>query len=165
MVGKRGIMDVILLAALVFVVAIAAVVGTHLFAEINENLQDSPIGESSYANKSWISAVEVSENFDSLVLAAFIAMIIMSLILAAVIPAHPIFIPVYVFIAILAVVISVPISNAFDEFANSATLSGTVNSYFPMADFILSNLPIIIVVLIGLMMVVTYAKGGRGFER
>ena len=160
---KKGIMDIFAIMAMVFGIAVITIMVTVMVLELDTGFE-SFVESSTVANDTWQTGVEISENFDIIVLGAFIVLIIFALILAAVIPANPVFIPVYIVIAILSIVVSVPISNFFEDFINDAAITAAATHY-PMATFIFANLPIIMVAVLIMMMIVTYAKGGMSNER
>ena len=161
--AKKGIMDIFPVIAIVFGVAITTILAVVIITNVNEEFTDF-VDDYPTPNSTWNVALEMRDDFDGIVLAALIVLIIIALILAAVIPANPVFIPVYIMVAIFGVIITVPLSNGFEEFINDSSISGAA-AYFPMATFIFANLPVIIVALIVMMMIVTYAKGGMSNER
>jgi len=162
--NQKGLMDVIYILTFIFGAAIIFISVTMIMNEMDSSMEEFfQDADSSVPNDTWNEAVEVTENFDILVLGAFIALIVMALILAAVIPANPVFIPVYLMLAFVAVIIAVPISNTFEDFSAESSFQSIVTNHYPIATFIFQNLPIIIVVIIAMMMIVTYAKGGSGY--
>ena len=155
--NKKGIMDIILIAGILFALVVSAIIVTAVFDELDPGIQES-IGSSSRANDSWMDVKAVTENFDMAVLAGFICLVIISLILAVVIPANPVFIPVYIVLGLFVLVIAVAISNGYDMMSDSSQLSGIVNDHYPVSDFIMTNLPLLMGILVVIMMIITYAK-------
>jgi hypothetical protein len=59
---------------------------------------------------------------------------------------HPIFFFAYILISVLAVIFAAPISNAYLNLINSGIYDGGLN-YFGASNFILLNLPVIVLVI------------------
>lgn len=79
------------------------------------------------------------------------------IVLAFLIPAHPIFVPLSIIVWIIYIVIAIIFSNFVWAFVNNADLIAIANQY-PLVLMIVQNFPIIIAVFGMVIIIVMYAK-------
>lgn len=93
----------------------------------------------------------------------FVAMVLGIFIGSYLVRTKPVFFVPYIFLVIIAVVVSVPISNTYEDLLSDATL-GASYSEFTMANFVMLNLPIWIVVIGFVGGIIMFSQMGRGQE-
>lgn len=157
--NRKGITDIFYLLAILFVIVVTVIIGTGIYSEVADKLYETEaISSNTRANSTIAHLEDVSQSYDWITLAALFGFFIVIIVLAITIPANPAFMLLFIGLAILLVLFSVAVSNSYEEFAASSEISGTVTSYYPMTDLIMSNLPIIFTILAVLLMIITYAK-------
>jgi hypothetical protein len=159
-VNKKGsFFDLIIMVAIAFGLVIAFIFITTITDQLNVAFQDTPIGQSNYSNTTMQQTTSVTHNLDFITLTVFICLFIVTILFAVYIPANPIFIPIFIIFGIIGVIICIPLSSGYEEFAENSALSATVNSYYPITDIIMSNLPIFFAAFTAILLIITYVKG------
>lgn len=154
-------MDIIYLGAVLFSVVIVLVIASYVFSQVQAGILASPMSGSIEVNQSLGISDTAIGGFDAVGLGAFVCLLIATLLLMVYIPANPIYIPIFIILAIITIVVSVALSNLWAQLEATAVISTTMAS-FPMSSFIFNNLPIITSAIIGLGLIITYAKGSYG---
>ena len=72
---------------------------------------------------------------------------------------HPIFVPIFGLLLVVAILIAVPLSNAYEELAENAILSGTATEQ-GIIGFLMINLPLTTLIIGLLTLIITFAKPG-----
>jgi len=142
--------------------AIFLLIVGYIVPQITTPLKDQ-IGISAEINNSFNASTSVAENtFPTLWLIMFAGLLLSLFATSYFIPTHPIFSPIFVLLLVVAIVIAVPISNAYEALAENATLSGAAAQQ-GLIVFIMTNLPLLTLVIGLLSLVITFAKrGGEG---
>lgn len=157
-VNRKGIVDLFQLMIILFSVSMTLILVTTLYGAWTDKFYDTTLSEYSYANASTTQILEVTQSFDWILIAVLIGVFIGVSILAMYIPSNPGYIVFYILLAMIGVVIAGGMSNMYEEFADAPELSGTVSSYYPMTDLIMSNLPYIFLAFVGLLLIITYVR-------
>lgn len=158
--NKKGIMDMFELIKALFAIGITLVLVTILYINWVDKFDESTLATYTMANTSTHQIEEITQSWDWIPLAVLIGLFIFIIILAMYIPANPAFIILYIIFGLIGVIISALIANTWEEFSSDALISGTVTSYYPLTNIIMSNLPYIFAILMFVLLVVTYIKGG-----
>lgn len=161
--NKKGALEIITVMVTIIVLFIIIMVMHKAWTEMADKFQESPMAESIPTNATLEMADNLVSGFDVIGLAAFICLVVVVLVLAMLIPANPAYIGLFIIIGVIAVIIAVPFSNMWEEFSLNSEMASTTNA-LPITSFIMANLPLIVAALIGLLLVVTYAKGGVSGE-
>lgn len=123
----------------------------------------SQIGVSTEINNSFIASNNVAlHTFPVVWLLVFSGLMLGVFATSWFTPSHPIFFPFFVILLIVAVLVAVPLSNAYEQLANEAVLQST--SLQQMAiNFIMTNLPLVALILGVLVMIISFAKPTNDF--
>jgi len=112
---------------------------------------------------------DLTLRFDSVVFGVFIGLVLAILITSWFVPSNPIFAAIYFIVIVIGVVLSTIMSNVWEQMTTSAIFGTTIQS-FPIANNLLSNMPVYLAVVGFLGIVIMFAKpavfgqGGGGFE-
>ena len=165
--NKMAVRDVLLVSVVVLAVA------TVLFATffISRSAIDTMVSIPVIAgDNTTVQVLEDTKNltdrFDYVVFGVFIGLTLAILITSWFIPSNPIFTAIYFLVIVIGVVLAVPLSNVWEDMTTSAIFGTTIQS-FPVANNLLSNMPIYIAIIGFLGIVIMFAKprtaGGGGF--
>ena len=72
---------------------------------------------------------------------------------------HPVFVPIFGFLLIVAIMVAIPLSNAYEELADNAILSGAATQQ-GVVGFLMLNLPLTTLIIGLLTLIITFAKPG-----
>lgn len=141
----------------ILVMVITAFFGNYLLNELNDDIQsDSTLSEST-KNVTQNITNRYTSTFDGVILGLFILLWGLSIVASLFVDTHPIF---FVFSIILLAVVLVAaafVSDIYSEFISDDTFSG-YEALFPMTNFLMSNL-MIVILLIGFSVgLVLYGK-------
>jgi len=157
--GKRGQtgLDLILVVVMLFVFAIVAIFGYSMVSDFNTEWQqetdvsnESKDSMGSYATK---FPTVMDQTFAILVGLLWLALIVTSFL----IDSHPAFFVVTVLILLIVFFVAMELSNYFEEFMDDAEMSGFA-AQFPITNWLMNNLLIVIVVMGLSAGVALYAK-------
>lgn len=157
--NKRGISDVLLVMVVVFTMAISLLIIVFIAGTLDDALTtgfDNPVNNIS-AETFHEGIGKVTSSADTIFLMVFIVFIIGLIITSFWFFSHPIFMVLYFILGLGGLVVSVPLSNAYQELADTPVLATAVG-HLPMMDFIMNNLPLIVGVLIVLSIIIIYSK-------
>jgi len=150
---KASIIDVLPLMLLVFIFSICAVVGYVIY--------DGMVDAGFYTILT--AAVPMQAGFertfdamDWMVGFLFVGAAISSIVGAILIRSHPAFFFLSIVVLLIEIVVSTVFSNIWYELVTNASMSSALTQ-FPVADWVLSNLPVMILVIALVMAVVMYA--------
>lgn len=160
---KRGnfaglLYAIVTIAALGFVILI----GGYIANTFSDELQTKIASDTPEVNESFQATKNVANNTLSAVWYVVFAGLILGLMITAwYIPTHPIFAAPFIVLLIITVIIGVALSNVYQklygvsQFSSIASTQGSVN-------FILSNLPYVALVIGIIVLIITFAKPGKG---
>lgn len=157
--NKRGqtVFDTIMLLIILFILALAGIVGAMVFSNVNDEVQaDSSI---SLEAKTAMTSINsgYSNWFDAAILAALIFFWALLLITSFLIDTHPVFFIVTVVLLLAVFVVSMFIANTYEELSTDSDLV-SFSAQFPFTNFIFSNLLLIMIVMGLSTGVALYAK-------
>lgn len=131
-------------------------VGNQLFSAIQDDATFAPV-----TNQTLKQGQPFIRGLDYILPSLFIGLTLFLLIGAWIVDSHPIFfylmLPIYVGMMILSGILT----KVFTSF-NVAEITTTASEYFPLTAFLMSNLPIMLVVVIVLVSIVMYSKTRSG---
>ena len=153
-------MDTMFFSIMLFVLIIAAVLSVYTFNKVTDALKEQGLtGEALEVTEKMNSSMDFLDYFFLMV---FIGMFIAMIILAFMIRTHPaLFIP-YILLMIITIVVSVAISNAYYAFSLEETLASTISAKFPIADYLMRNLPLEIGIFGIVLLIIMYSKTQDG---
>lgn len=149
---------VVLTVVILFGLAIAGLVTFFIMKESMTAIIEVPqINQSLGAADALQAAIDINENWDYIILFAFIATAIGLIILGYFIDVHTVFLPFYIIALIIGVVLSGVLSYVWENVYSISTFS-TVTGNFPITNHLMTNLMIYFTIMGVLSMIATYAK-------
>lgn len=131
--GRRGsITDLPYIIAGIFSIAIFAFFVTLVLSSLNDKVQENNIFNTNAKDASQKMSDDFPAVMDGGIVFIFFAMVLVSLILASLIPVHPIFIPFYILEWLLLIWLGAGIANTYQAVTEVSFLANTA------ADFTLS---------------------------
>jgi len=147
-----------LFLAVAFIAFISAKVGNDVIGGIQSSgVTNYSTATGAVVNDTLTAGIETSQMGDVVFLILFAGYILSLVITSLATNFHPAFFFIFVILSLLGVVVSAPVSNAYVEFSQSPEFSSWVST-FPITDMVMSNLPFVIMLISGILMLVTYAK-------
>jgi len=156
---KGSITDIPFIMAGIFSVAIIALLVTVLLNNFNNNIQDMDIFNDGSKDASASMASDFPEVMDGGVIFIFFGMVFVSLILASLVPMHPIFLPFYLLEYILLIWLGAGISNAYQQIIESPLLIVEAGQ-FTFTIFFFQYFPYFIGFLGAILAIVMYKVKG-----
>ena len=160
--NKRGdFTGVIFLIVSISILAIFLLIVGYIAPQISTTLANQ-IGISPEINNSLGATTSTAENTLPIIWLIFFGGLMLGLFATSFfIETHPIFVPIFALLLIISIIIAIPISNAYEELSENATLSGAAAQQ-GLIVFIMSNLPIVAFIVGLLSMIIAFAKSGGG---
>lgn len=158
--NKRGqaIFDVILVVIVLFVIAVAAVLGGFLFSELNDEIQADDDFSATAKSVTNTANTAYPVWFDNAILTILIFLWLMLIVTSFFIDAHPIFFIITVLLLIVVFIVGMAMANAYEELVSDSDL-GSFADNMPKAAFIFNNF-LVVLIIIGLTTALAlYAKG------
>lgn len=162
---KASAVDIFYLMIMLFIGGILFFVGHKAFNSIADEFQSSDLISGS--GEGVINTTETMLNtgrlFDYAFFTIFIMLIIGTLLMAYMTEFSPAYVVLFIIVLIIGIFISIQLANAWFEIESASAFSD-VQGHYGMTNYILKNLPsmiIIIGILVGVVMYGKY-KSGRG---
>jgi hypothetical protein len=157
--NKKGftIGDTLMVLLVVFVFVIAMFVGKLVVDDLNADIQaDSDISAEAKAASNDLT-VRYPALFDGAVVLIFVLLYILVLVASYQIDTYPIFFAVTLILLAFAIIAGMFVQDFYTDIIGDAVFSGIENS-FPMTNFLLSNIVMVILVVGFSVAFVLYAK-------
>ncbi len=152
---KGSLLDIVYAIGVLFFFAFLLLIGFKISGEFNTQAQS--LNDLSASEKATIDTLNSRYTgvMDKSIVFLAIGISLVTLILAALVRVHPIFIPLFIVGLLFVVVIAAVASNVYEEVA---THPGLVNEadQLPLTSLILNYLPIFVAVVGTLLMIVMY---------
>lgn len=151
---KGSVLDMLWIGIGITMFAASLLFGYKIYNEFNTQIQGNP----DYVAGQNISTAVGSHytgTMDNMFMFLTIALCIGSLILAALVRVHPIFIPIFIIVMILVIFFAGILSNIYTEMAETPNLSTEANA-LTKTSFIMTRLPLIIGIIGFVLMMVMY---------
>ncbi len=160
--NQRGdFTGLIYLIVSIFAFGIFLLIVGYIAPQISNGMLEK-LGSTQEINDTFQATTNVAENtLTTLWMILFGGLVLGLFATAYFIPTHPIFVPVFGLLLIVAITISVPLSNAYEELSNQATLS-TAAAQQGLVGFLLTNLPLMTLIIGLIVLVITFAKPDYG---
>ncbi len=140
------------LTVLALVLIISAVMWNHMEPELSTQFEGVPEAQAA------LDAGTVSIGmFDMILVAAMIGSFMLLIILAAIIPASPIYLVGYFLYTMVMTIVGAAISNAYDQIIAADKIAATAAT-FTATNLIFAQLPTLIMILGAILMIITYGK-------
>lgn len=159
--NKRGsVQDILFIAVILFVFAISVLIGFKIMAEINSNIQSSSIVEQYDTDDHAQTASSTLTSMypgviDNSFLFLTIGLVIITLIMAAMVRIHPMFMVLFFIGLVIIIFVTGALSNVYQEMAASSSLS-TEADQLVFISHIMEYLPFIIGIFGFILMIVMY---------
>lgn len=156
---KKGnaILDSILVLVVLFAFILIVIIGKIIFDDTNDEIQS----DANFDNSTKAIVQEQNTRYTTLFDGAFIFIFALVWILALVasffIDTHPIFLVITVILLIIVFIIGAYLGNAYEEFSLEDDFSSVVPS-FPMANWVMTHLLIVIGVVAFSIVLAMFAK-------
>lgn len=167
---KGSTSDVLLIMLTVFTVALIAIVGGVVLQDVVDSTVNQTItittSDGSTDEVQIVNLTHIQKGQDAMrlydAMMPFIlgGLLITAVVLAFMIPTHPVFIVPAIFSLLLIVIISAQLTNAYNEIATNPTLIDEANNFSNTA-LIMSNLPLIAVIMGVIIMVAMFISATR----
>jgi len=148
---KASIQDLALIIIFISMFTIASIIGTFVYRSINAN---SPFSDTPVAQRIADDYDEKAVLFDRLSLVLMVGLGIAGILSSFLTRTHPAFAFVGIIIWVIMMIMSVIFSNMYEEIASQLTAE---TSDFVVSNFIMTNLPLFILVYGALMLIVFYS--------
>ena len=157
MLGKKGsLQDVIMMAIILLFVAMTVLLGYKVMTELDNEIQTKDITNNVNARAASTKLVGYYPGvIDNSILFLAIGLGIVTLILAAMVRFHPVFVPFFFIGLTIVVFISGMFSNIYQEMAANSNLVTQADNLIFISN-ILENLPFIVGVFGIILMIVMY---------
>lgn len=150
--------DLVITIVIILVVSFSSIFGYVLYTELQEDMLDTPMfNDSTAPREALIGGEVVIDMYDEILLGVVVAMILGMLLLAVFLNTHPAFIVAMILILIFVVILSASFSNMYEDISGHDQFSDAASN-FPMQNYIMDNLPLIMAVIGILIIIVLLAK-------
>ncbi len=151
--GSKGfIFDMIIAIILLLSLFIVVPIGSNMLGKLSSSLSDAGMNDTASNVTAVQSAVEGT--MDAGMVIVFIALVLIVLSASAVVFSSPVFFIIGMIGMLVVTAFSMVVSNVGEQVANSP-LSYTS---FPMAQTLISNLPVFMAILMVMFIIIFYAK-------
>ncbi len=154
---KASINDMIIIMVMIFIFAIASIIGALILNAFTEGTTDILTGAESQAALAAGSAT--LRGMDSLIVFALFALGAGAILMGFMIKVHPAFLIISIFLFVFVIFLASQFANMFMEFASADEMVEAANQ-FPLSIHLFSNLPLIILLLGAILIIVIYTRMG-----
>lgn len=154
--NKRGTLsDFPFILAGIFSVVLVALLVAMLVNNINSEIQDIDVFPDTAKDASRDMSNDFPHVIDGGIIFLFFSMVVISLVLASLVPVHPVFLIFYLFELIVLIYLGAGISNAYELIIDNATFA-VQKDQFILSTFLFKYLPFVVALLGALLAVVVY---------
>jgi magnesium-transporting ATPase (P-type) len=155
---KGTVSDGIHIAIFIFILSFMVVIGYFMLDSFDNSIRD--IGVNTTLTDDILEQGKLGVGtFNWTILLIYFALFGASLVGAYLIRTHPIFAIASFFIILVVAIISGMLSNTYVDMLSSSGLDTIATTYFPIPEWLMANLPFLMVFLDGIIMVVQYSRG------
>jgi len=162
--GKKGnaILDIIFIAIFIFGFSLSSIIGYKIFTDINTEIQES---DSQFNNQSKEVVDDLHGKYPSLFDGAFLVILIFlwigALVSSFVVDTHPIFLMLTIVLLVFCLFLAAIFSNSYESVTADDQIYSS-STAFPITDFLMGNLYIIVLVIGLTVTLVLFGKFGGG---
>ena len=159
MKNKKGSLPLELFAIIIvlFGFGIIAFMSKDILDDLNTDIQADPDLSNQTKSTTQSLTTRLPSVFDGAFILIFILLWIAVLVLGYQIDIMPVYFVLAIILLIIAVGVAMAINNAYTEFIGDSEFT-LMPTYFPMTNFILDNLAVVIAVIGTSLMIVLYGK-------
>jgi hypothetical protein len=158
MIGKKGgIFEIFSAMALFLAISMIAFISAKVGGSVLGVLQNTSASQNAVVNQTINAGIKTSQMGDVVFLILFAGYILAMIVTSMAVNFHPGWFFIFVLLSILGVVIAAPISNAYATISQSEAFSSLIST-FPVTDMIMLNLPFVIAIISGILLIITYAR-------
>lgn len=155
------ILDTIMIVIVIFSFTLLSIIGYKVFSQVNDTFQSNDL----LANESKEQLDQFYTKYpslmDGLFLLALILLWIAAIISSFMIDSHPIFLVVTVILTVFLLLLGAVFSNVYEEISTGDALSESASA-FPITNFLMSRLYIIVLAIATSITIVLFAKFKNG---
>lgn len=152
---KGNVFDSAYVAIYLFAGAMVVITGAVAWNQISPNLKQS--FKSDLAQDVLVVGDNIYPQFDYVYLGLIIGLIIFVVMSAMLVKTHPIFFVMSIIVLAIVGVITPQMSNAFSQFRSQEAIN-TTSSDFPIVNYTMNNLPLIICIVGIVIIIFLYGK-------
>jgi hypothetical protein len=154
---KKAQLELLFMIAVLFMIGLVAFVGYRMFTEINTDMQaDNTISAEAKAASSSLYS-RFPSIFDSGFIFVFVIIWISILVSSYFIDSSPAFFIISLILFAFTIVVALGLNEGYEAILQDSEFS-TYNTVFPMTNYIISNLPLVAVIVGFSILIVLYAK-------
>lgn len=158
---KKGIMDTIVMIVIMLVVVITLIVSVFIASQIQTALQPA-LSSDNVSQTAFNKGVNTAVGFGDWIFMVVFVVLIMGLIITSfMFYAHPIFAVLFIILSIGVIILAVIAANVYSDLTSRSAFTSTM-THFPMSDWIMKHLPLLMCGIVMLGVVIIYAKGASG---
>tara|TARA_R110000751_G_scaffold92965_3_gene181718 strand:- start:4532 stop:5017 length:486 start_codon:yes stop_codon:yes gene_type:complete len=158
MIGKKGgIFEIFSAMALFLAISMIAFISAKVGGSVLGVLQNTSASQNAVVNQTINAGIKTSQMGDVVFLILFCGYILAMILTSMAVNFHPGWFFIFVLLSILGVVIAAPISNAYATISQSEAFNSLIST-FPVTDMIMLNLPFVIAIISGILLIITYAR-------
>ena len=161
MAGKRGsITDLPYIITGIFTFALIVLLVTLMVNQINDKVQDIDV----FGTKAQEASTTLSDDFPAvisgMVLFLFFGLVLVSLVLASLVPIHPVFLIFYIFELLILIWLSAGIANAYQIIIENPVFAVEAGQY-ELTTFFFRYFPYVIGIVGAILAIVVYKAKER----
>lgn len=158
---KGGFVEIFMAIALFFIMGFILLISARVTGDVLGGLQGAGIinetASGGVVNDTINDMTYLAEHSDFLFLIIFAGYLLVLILTSLATEFNPAYFFIFLLLSIIGVVVSVPFSNAYQELAASSAFSSLAGN-FTITNMILGNLPFVIMLISGALLIFTYAK-------
>jgi len=159
---KGAIEDIIFIIVTLFGLSIMMILGVYLANTFSDKVAPAFGNISANSTIGFTAVTNIANNmFNYMYLAIFFVFVILMVISAFMTPTHPIFFAFTIVLFIFLMIASVVLSNVYEAISTVPQFATAV-SHLAIPNMIMSNLPLITVIIGVLLAIVLYSRSGFG---
>lgn len=157
---KGSIQDILYIAVFLLAFGMCVYIGMYIFKSFNETESTQQIMfNTTVGNFTAGKAMQTLKMYDLFFPMVMIGLTIGTIILAFYIRTHPALFIAFIIILMVTVLVSAVLSNIFEDFSNETSFE-TVRGYYPVMNYLMGNLPIIILIIGFIVAIVLFGTSG-----
>lgn len=158
---KGGFTEIFLAIALFFIMGFILLISARVTGDVLGGLQGAGVinetAMGATVNQTMTDMTNLAEHSDFLFLIIFAGYLLVLILTSLATDFHPAFFFIFLLLSIIGTVVSVPFSNAYQELSTSSAFN-SVAANFTITNMVLENLPFVIMLISGALLIFTYAK-------
>lgn len=168
---KGSVFDAFTIGVIMFAFGVIVLVGGTILQGVEDAVVNQTIRQTmangqvqniQLLNQTFLDSGQAAFNqFDTLMTFILIGLIATSVVLAFLIPTHPVMIVPSIFVLLISVIVAAQLTNAYNTIATQSSLVAQANN-MPITAQIMSNLPFIVLAIGAIIMIAMFVTIRRG---